>query len=273
MSDLDGLMQTAQRAATTAGAILLDLRGRITAREKGPADLVTEADLAAQAAIRQILCAADPTILFVGEEDTPAERATFAATQTAHAACWIVDPLDGTANYVHGLDNYAVSIALCQGPEIVLGVVYDPVRSQMFTARAQGGAYLNGQRLQASGVTRLDAALVAASFAARVPPNSPEVTRFVQVLHQCQAIRRLGSAALNLCYVAAGKLDAYWATSVKSWDIAAGVLLVREAGGVITSIDGTPFDLQRPLLVSAATPTLHAEMLATLRIVDSRHPL
>ncbi|MCA9150939.1 MAG: inositol monophosphatase, partial [Planctomycetales bacterium] len=147
-----------------------------------------------------------------------------------------------------------------------LGVVFDPVREQLFWARRGQGAWLNAQRLQTSSIQCMDGALIAASFAARVPPNSPEVTRFVQVLHTCQAIRRLGSAALNLCYVAAGKLDAYWASSVKTWDVAAGLLLVEEAGGRVTDLAGHPVSLDHPILAAASTAELHREFLATLAI-------
>ena len=256
-------MPSALRAARVAGQILLDMQKSICPREKAPSDLVTEADLAGQASIKSKLLGDFPDYGFVGEEDTESDRAARASADETRP-CWVVDPLDGTANYVHGLDNYAVSIALRCGNQIVLGVVYDPVREQMFHAVRGSGAWLNEQRLQTSSVVELSQALVAASFAARVPPHSPEVTRFVQVLHKCQAIRRLGSAALNLCYVAAGKLDGYWATSVKTWDVAAGLLLVEEAGGLTTDLQGNAVTLDHPLLVAAATRPLHQELLATL---------
>jgi myo-inositol-1(or 4)-monophosphatase len=125
---------------------------------------------------------------------------------------------------------------------------------------------MNGRRLGVSRTERLDQALVVTSFAARVPPDSPEVTRFVQVLHRCRALRRLGSAALNLGYLAAGKVDAYWATSVKLWDVAAGLLCVEEAGGVVTSIDGSPLNLDAPQFLATATGALHEQMRAALRL-------
>ena len=176
------------------------------------------------------------------------------------------DPLDGTANYVHGMENYAVSIALRRGRDICLGVVYDPRRDEMYAASRGAGATLNGRPLRVSQVTRLAAAMLAASFSPRVAPDSPEITRFVQVLQRCQTLRRVGSAALNLGYVAAGCMDGYWSTSVKAWDVAAGVLLVREAGGLVTAIDGDEFDLCRPDFIAAANGTLHRQLLEALQL-------
>ncbi len=236
------------------------MQNGISAREKAPADLVTEADVAAQREIRSILLAATPEFGFVGEEDRDDQAGWIGSSEF----CWVVDPLDGTTNYVHGLENYCVSVALRRGQKPVLGVVLDPVRDELFWAIEGQGAFLNGRVLRTSAQQRLDQSLMAASFAARVPRNSPEIGRFVEVLHRCQAVRRLGSAALNLCYVAAGRLDGYWATSAKAWDVAAGVLCVEQAGGQVTAIDGGPFCLQYPTLIAAATAPLHAELFAIL---------
>ncbi len=266
-ADRQRWVESAEAAAHEAGQILRQLQGRVSPREKAPADLVTEADLTAQRVIEQRLRSDFPSFYFIGEEgDRDADRAE---TATASEFGWIVDPLDGTTNYVHGLDNYCVSIALRHGTQIEVGVIFDPVREQMFRAVRGQGVCLNGERLRVSGTQRLDQAMVAASFSARVPPNSPEVFRFVQVLHRARALRRLGSAALNLAYVAAGKLDAYWATSVNLWDIAAGLLCVEEAGGVITSIDGTPLDLDRPQFLAAASRQLHQELLRWMVVTPS----
>jgi myo-inositol-1(or 4)-monophosphatase len=252
---------SAERAAREAGRILRRMQAGISAREKGPADLVTEADLAAQAAIEQILTTEYPSFGFLGEESPPTDALSAGRPE---APLWIVDPLDGTTNYVHGLDNYCVSIALRDRGELVLGLIFDPVRDQVFSAIRGGGAFRDGRPLRTSGTRDLTQALVAASFAAKVPPESPEVARFVQVLHRARAVRRLGSAALNLAYVAAGNLDGYWATSVKIWDIAAGWVLVREAGGVLSGLDGMAPDPARPQFAAAATPELQAELLRTL---------
>ena len=133
-----------------------------------------------------------------------------------------------------------------------------------------GGALLNGRPIHVSDCEHVDQALIAASLPTVVPRNSPEVGRFIEVMHSAQAIRRLGSAALSLCYVACGRLDAYWATCVKVWDVAAGQLIVREAGGTLSGPEGTPFELDRPQFVTAATPQLHGQLLEVLRCAAGR---
>lgn len=251
-----------EQAARAGGAVLRRLQGKIQAREKAPADLVTEADLTSQQTIRDLLLAKFPDHGFLGEEDSGE------APISSSEYTWIVDPLDGTTNYVHGLDNYCVSVALRHRDEIVVGTVYDPTRDECYSAIRGEGAFLNGQRLTTSDTVQLDKALVAASFPARVQPDSPEVRRFLEVLYRCRALRRLGSAALNLCYVAAGRLDAYWATTVKIWDVAAGTLLVHEAGGIVTALDSSPLDLDRPRFVASSNSSLHAELISVLGLVQ-----
>lgn len=254
-------LDIAEQAARRGGEVLLQWRGRVKAREKGPRDLVTEADWASQHAIEELLLRRFPDHNFLGEED-PQQLAQL----SAEAPCWVVDPLDGTTNFVHGMPTFAVSVALMQQGKVEVGVVYNPVSDECFRASRGGGAELNGEQIRASDCGQLSQAMVAASFSAQVSDDSAEVRRFVQVLTRCQALRRLGSAALNLCYVAAGRLDAYWATSVKAWDMAAGALLIEEAGGVVTQFDGGPWDVRRPEFTAAATPPLHAELQGALRL-------
>ena len=141
---------------------------------------------------------------------------------------------------------------------------FDPVADECFTAQAGGGARLNGVTIQSSSCERMEEALLAVSFGLRVDPDGAELRRFVRTLMASQAVRRIGAAALNLCYVAAGRLDGYYASSAKSWDVAAGMLLVREAGGSVSSLAGGPFELADPNLACAATPALHAELLEIL---------
>ena len=254
------ILKTCERAVRLGGEILLEMQQSINPREKAPRDLVTEADLASQQAIHECLTQAYPDFQFVGEEsietETPANDSDY---------CWIVDPLDGTTNYVHGLDNYCVSIALVHNNRSVVGAIYDPVRQDLFTSIRGQGAFRNGNQLQTSQVTELNAALIAASFSAHISEDSLEIKRFIAALRHCQALWRMGSAALNLCYVAAGSLDGYWATSVKKWDVAAGLLIVEEAGGTTTAIDGSPFDLEVPKFITTSTPELHAELLRLLQ--------
>jgi myo-inositol-1(or 4)-monophosphatase len=248
-----------ERAARAAGSVLLEWRGHFTVREKGPADLVTEADFAAQNVVRRILQSEFPAIDFVGEESTIAER-ELAYSRTR----WIVDPLDGTTNYVHQLPGWCVSIALVEDENILVGCIYDPLSDTVYLAEAGEGAFRNGERLRTSGTTSLRDSLVALSFPATASRSSPEVECFLGMLPHVQAFRRLGSAALNLCHIAAGQMDANWSATIHAWDVAAGILLVREAGGVVTNLFGEPFALSGHSIAAAANATLHAEFVACL---------
>jgi myo-inositol-1(or 4)-monophosphatase len=252
-------LEVAERAARAGGEVLLHYQDRFTGREKGPRDLVTEADLASQQRIRGILLGEFPDHDFLGEEDDPE-----APPASGREYRWVVDPLDGTTNYVHRMPNYAVSIALQRGNEILAGVVFDPIAKECFAAALGKGATLNGKPFGTSACQQAASALVAASFSALVERDSLEIRRFIEGLLACQGVRRLGSAALNLCYVACGRLDAYWATSVKLWDVAAGVLLVREAGGVVTSVEGGPLNLLKPELLASSSEALNREMTRIL---------
>ena len=241
--------------------MLLDWANRFTVSEKGPSDLVTEADLASQEAIREIIAQQFPADQFIGEESSvPSSR--------LHETCWIVDPLDGTTNYVHRVPHYAVSVALVERGRPVVGCIFDPVARECYTASLGGGAFLNGERLKSSPVTRLEDALVAASFSSHIDRDSREIDQFVDALLVCQAVRRTGSAALNLCYVASGRFDAFWAMTTQAWDVAAGVLLVEEAGGTVTHWTGKPHDMAEPHPAAAGTSVLHAAFRRLL--VDAR---
>lgn len=254
-------IKACENAARLGGTVLRDWRGRFRHREKAPGDLVTDADLASQTAIRQFLLRTYPDHAFLGEEEEGHENAHGAPDAQYR---WIVDPLDGTTNYVHDLPGWCVSVALEHGGNVLVGCVYDPIAENCFTSIAGEGAYCNGIPLQTSNVTQLDAALVAISLPPQIGPDSPEMRRFLSVAEQSQAFRRLGSAAMNMCYLAAGKLDAYWATSVHSWDVAAGYLMVVEAGGKVTGMSGEPFDVARPRLCAAGSSALHQQLLLAL---------
>jgi myo-inositol-1(or 4)-monophosphatase len=247
-----------EQAARAGGQALLGWVGRFEAREKGPADLVTEADFASQEAVRQVILSACPDHHFLSEEGglEPDFDVDY---------CWVLDPLDGTTNYVHGVPHYAVSLALVESGKPVVGVIYDPCADECFAARRGGGARLNRTAIHTSRATQMERALVAASFAAQVPFPSREVDQFVAALQKCRAVRRTGSAALNLAYVACGRFDAFWALSTKAWDIAAGVLLVEEAGGTVTQLDGSPLVLEAPFPVASATRRLHDEFCRLLQ--------
>lgn len=180
---------------------------------------------------------------------------------------WIVDPLDGTTNFVHGIPEYAVSIGLERNGELLVGVVYAPVYDQCYSAAAGEGAFLNGEPIRASETTQLSQAVVATSFPPRSTRTSGEVLRFLEVLGRCRATRRSGSSALNLCSVAAGRFDAFWSYDTKSWDVAAGALIVREAQGVLTGPGGREFQVLEASFLAAATPRLHQELCQVLAAV------
>jgi myo-inositol-1(or 4)-monophosphatase len=245
--------QVCEEAARAGGVLLLERWDSFQFREKRPKDLVTEADVASQEAIRRVVMSHFPTHSFLAEEE-----ADIRGTEGNYR--WIVDPLDGTANYVHHVPEFTVSVALEHQGELIAGAVYNPVSCESYVAARGEGARLNGQPLRVSEIRDIKNAMVAASFAAGVRPDSPEIANFIRVLSASQTLRRTGSAALNLAYVAAGRYDAYWATSTKPWDIAAGVLLVREAGGIVTGIDGGPLDLAAAQFIAAANEELHAAM-------------
>jgi myo-inositol-1(or 4)-monophosphatase len=250
-----------EQAARAGGEALLSWVGRFAVHEKGPSDLVTEADFAAQEAIRKVVVAACPDHAFLSEEGD-------ASPPLDRGYCWIVDPLDGTTNYVHGVPHFAVSVALAHNGSPLVGVIFDPRNNECFSAQRGRGALLNGEPIRTSGVTDIARALVAASFAAHVDFPSREIDQFLAASLKCQSVRRTGSAALNLAYVACGRFDAFWALSTKAWDVAAGVLLVEEAGGVVTSQDGSPLDLRSPFPFASATQSLGDQFCRLMQSAD-----
>ena len=255
---MNEFLKVASDAAHLAGDILRNYQSKFSAREKSKRDLVTDADEAAQQAIERYIKDRYPDHAFLGEESPePVRRAALESGKLL----WVVDPLDGTANYVHGLSMFAVSIALVQGDRVLVGVVYDPISDEMFSATVDGPALNNGNPIKSSDCRQLEYAMVAASFPAGVRRNDPEVEQFLCVLENCQSVRRLGSAALNLCYVAQGCLDAYWASSVQTWDIAAGVLIAERAGASCRDVSGNAFRLWTPKPLVASTVELQKEML------------
>lgn len=249
--------QIAEDAAREAGLLLLSWLGRVDIREKAPADLVTQADLQSQECIQERFARDLPEFGFLGEESTDG---SFPDLTRLTRPLWIVDPLDGTTNFVHGLPAFCVSIALWDASGASIGVIFDPCRDELFRAERGGGAFLNEHRIVPSRCNDLTSALVAASFPPRVRRDSPEVDQFLKVLPECRAVRRWGSAALNLAYVACGRLDAFWSSSVRAWDVAAGTLLVNEAGGEVSHLSGGPFRIEDPQILVAATPQLALQL-------------
>jgi myo-inositol-1(or 4)-monophosphatase len=225
---------------------------------KGPADFVSTADLNAEAILFRELSRARPEFGFLMEE-----RGSVAAAGAA--ARWIVDPLDGTTNFLHGLPHFAISIAAEENGQIVAGIIYDPLRDELFWADKGRGAYLNDQRLRVAARHSLDVALLATGipFKGRGGQDifEAEISLFMA---QVAGIRRFGSAALDLAYVAAGRFDGFWERNLEAWDIAAGVLIVREAGGYVTDLGGGEIDISSGRVL-AANDRLHARMLKVLK--------
>jgi len=224
-------------AARACGAYLLDSwqapRGEY--EEKSPGDLVSEVDRKSQEMARSILLARSPGSRFFGEEDART-RSTKARGQDV---LWIVDPLDGTANFVHRFPVFSVSIAAAAGSELLAGVVFNPVSGELFEAAAGEGARLNGEPVSVTGESDLSRALLATGWPFRKKDLLEAYLRvFQRVFWASQGIRRLGSAALDLCYLAAGRLEGFWEYGLGLWDIAAGALIVREAGGRVSDFAG-----------------------------------
>lgn len=276
-------VETAITAAQEAGRLLKSKLGRVGFKEKSPANLVTEADLLAQRAIEQIVFDAFPEHYLLGEEtqgETPAFNSSFDKStrpqnllterQCGSAApadlpfTWIVDPLDGTTNFVHSVPFFCVSIALARGNELICGVIFDPNTNELFTAERGCGAYLNGVRLQTSAVLKPSYALTSISFPTQTREDSPDYIAFKRCVMVCQAMRRTGSTALNLAYVAAGRFDANICQCAHPWDVAAGVAMIIEAGGLATNTDGRVFDLALRPLLTTANSDLHRAFLTLL---------
>ncbi len=249
----DSFGRAAIDAARLAGDVLRGWAHRFTVREKGPANLVTEADLAAQDAIVECIRSRFPDHGFLGEENLDQSR-------YGQPFRWIIDPLDGTSNYVHGFPYYAVSIALEHDGELVLGTIFDPNRDEVFFAQRGRGAQLNGRPIFGSPVSSLNNAFVVASLPTASTAQDSAVARFLAVLPHAQTVQRTGSAALNLAYVACGRIDAFWSSSLKPWDVAAGAIIVREARGKVSRMDGNEFDAMIPDLLASNGSAIHGEL-------------
>ncbi len=218
-------------------------------------DLVTQVDTESEAAVRSVISAAFPDDSILGEEAPELVRGS--------GRRWVVDPLDGTVNYAHGFPFYCVSIALQVDQQVVLGVVLDTARGDLFTATLGGGAFCDGERLQVSSRPRLDQAMIATGFGYTAERRLVNLERFARVLPRARCMRRPGSAALDLCHVAAGQLDGFWEMYLNPWDVAAGTLAVTEAGGRVTDDLGGPFALDDLTVVATGGP-IHDELLALL---------
>lgn len=251
----------ALKAARRAGSIInqSSLRlDRLMIEEKSARDFVTETDRAAEAAIIAVLREAFPEHSILSEESGLSE-----GTEAQYQ--WIIDPLDGTLNFIHGLPQYAISIALAKDGVVEHALVFDPARNELFHASRGGGAFLNDRRIRVSSRIKMQEALVATDFTFQ---QAHRIEQYIAVFRELSAQtagqRRPGAAALDLCWTACGRLDAYWAFGLKPWDVAAGSLLVQEAGGLVSDFDGEAQFLQGGELV-CGTPKIFAPLLAIVR--------
>ena len=228
-----GHLQIAKKAARAAGAIIKNRFGTpFEVSYKSSKDPVTEIDQACEKQIKCILSCAYPNIAFWGEES--------GSTDSTASLTWVVDPLDGTKNFVHGYPFVAVSIALVSNSEPILGVVFDPLRDEMFWGQKSCGAFLDCKPITVSHTSSLEDAMVVTNLNPWPAEQGPLILKAGQ---QCQGLRRGGASALDLCQLAAGRLDAIWEWSLKPWDLAAATLIIQEAQGTVTRLDGSPFEL------------------------------
>lgn len=223
---------------------------------KGAIDLVTEMDVAAEKLILEAIRERFPDHAVLAEESGASE-----ATTSGYK--WVVDPLDGTTNYAHGLPIFCVSIGLEKDGEPVLGVIYAPVLGEMYAAEAGKGATLNGQPIRVSAVDDLQRSLLVTGFPYDVQVKQTNLHHFSKFIHQAQAVRRLGSAAIDLAWVAAGRFDGFWEPRLAPWDLCAGSVIVREAGGTVTGYGGGPFSIYGKEVL-ATNGRLHDQMVAVL---------
>ncbi len=252
-------LEVAEKAAREAGAILIEHLGRVRDIDyKGKNNLVTEADKLSEDLIVSRIKETFHT------HDIFAEESGRHSNGSDHV--WLIDPLDGTTNYAHAYPFFAVSIALEIKGQLKAGLVYDPVKDEMFTAELGKGAFLNGRRIHVTKTKRLDESHLVTGFVHESPKIVEDNLRhFANFIRASRAVRRDGSAALDLCYLACGRFDGFWELGLNPWDTAAGVLIVEEAGGVVTRLNGEPFSIYVKEILASA-PGIHKSMMEILAL-------
>jgi myo-inositol-1(or 4)-monophosphatase len=259
---MNDYLEVAVEIARETGAMLRTAFERPkTISYKGEVDLVTESDRRAEAMIIAKLRKYFPDHDIVAEEGT--------GTTSGAKYCWHVDPLDGTTNFAHGYPCFAVSLGLLEEGEPLVGVVFDPMRDELFTGARGEGAHLNGKPMRVSNVKALAQSLVATGFPTHQRKNSANMAYYWEFTLRTHGVRRDGSAALDLCSVAAGRFEGFWEFRLSSWDTAAGILLVREAGGTVTELDGQRF-MAGGVAMVASNGHIHEEMRQALQSVTDR---
>jgi myo-inositol-1(or 4)-monophosphatase len=257
------MLDFAISVAQEAGRLLRDRIGsRIDITHKGSIDIVTDVDLASERLIRERIATHYPRHQVLAEEGGLAESASDYR--------WVVDPLDGTTNYAHGFPVFCVSIALQHLGETILGVVYDPMREELFTAERGTGAALNNRPIRVSSTGDILQSLLSTGFPYDIKTsNLTNLDHWANFAMHAQALRRIGSAALDLCYVACGRFDGFWELSLNPWDMAAGALIVSEAGGRITDFQGNQFSSYKPEVI-ASNGLIHDRMIEVIAIGSAR---
>jgi myo-inositol-1(or 4)-monophosphatase len=254
------LLNFAIQTARDAGRLLAERFGRtLQISNKGELDLVTESDLASERLIIDRIKTYHPRHAILAEESGAA------ASDGDGEWRWIIDPLDGTTNYAHGYPCFCVSIGLEHKGRMELGVVYDPLRDELFTAERGEGASLNGRRIHVSTIKNLNTALLCTGFPYDVRERSEFARHFANFIMNAQAVRRDGAAALDLAYVACGRFDGFWEEGLKPWDVAAGALMVEEAGGRVSTYNGGPLSIYAPPIL-ASNGLVHEQMMRVLSV-------
>ncbi|GBC59073.1 inositol-phosphate phosphatase [Desulfonema ishimotonii] len=260
--DLEYIKRIGTAAAYNGGRVLHSCLGNISdIRKKGDIDLVTEADTGSEKEILATLLTRFPDHAILAEES---------GLSPGDADCqWIIDPLDGTTNFAHGLPQFSVSIAFAHRGRVVVGVVLNPVSGELFTAVSGKGAHLNGRPIRVSQTETVSEGLLVTGFPYNFKEIFSEVIgRFARCLKASRGVRRLGSAALDLCFVACGRFDGFWEQNLKPWDTAAGMLIAKEAGARVTDFSDMPFTADGPEIL-ASNGKLHEEMLSLLKSEDT----
>jgi myo-inositol-1(or 4)-monophosphatase len=257
------LLNFAIQTARDAGSLLAERFGRsLKITNKSELDLVTESDLASEKLIIERIKTYHPRHAILAEESGVSSPATAEAQNEWR---WIIDPLDGTTNYAHGYPTFCVSIGLEHAGRMELGVIYDPMRDELFTAERGEGASLNGRRIQVSTAANLASALLCTGFPYDVRERSEFARHFANFIMNAQGVRRDGAAALDLAYVACGRFDGFWEEGLQPWDVAAGSLMVEEAGGRVSKYDGGPLSIYTPPIL-ASNGLVHEQMMRVLAV-------
>jgi myo-inositol-1(or 4)-monophosphatase len=258
-------LEAAAEIAREAGSLLANyFERRVTFELKGEFDLVTEADRASEKLVVEKLRVYFPSHTIVAEEGS--------GHPGSSEYRWYVDPLDGTTNFAHSFPMFNVTLALERAGHVIAGVIYDPIRHEMFTAERGAGAYLNHRRIHVSSTRRLADSLASTGFPSRKRHHNVNIHFYYQLAMISHGVRRTGSAALDLAYVASGRLDFFWEFGLKPWDQAAGALLVREAGGTTSDMNGGPHSLTDSDHLLADNGALHDEVLRSFHEIFSGHP-